>query len=119
MKECGYLPTSGVHILSATVSEEAQRWYVSLQVQEEVPDPSPATGEPIGVDLGIKTLAQCSDGMAIENPKALRSELKRLKRRLSRKAKGRKNRTKARKNLARTYARISHGRRDPLHQATS
>jgi transposase len=43
LKECGYLPTSGVHILSATVCEEAERWYVSLQVQEEVPDPSPAT----------------------------------------------------------------------------
>jgi len=26
LKECGYLPTSGVHILSATVSEEAGRW---------------------------------------------------------------------------------------------
>ncbi len=122
LKECGYLPTSGVHILSATVSEEAQRWYVSLQVQEEVPDPPPATGEPLGVDLGIKTLAQCSDGMAIENPKALRSELKRLRRlhrRLSRKAKGSKNRTKARKKLARKYAHIAHVRRDALHQATS
>jgi len=122
LKECGYLPTSGVHILSATVSEEAERWYISLQVQEEVPDPPPATGESIGVDLGIKTLAQCSNGMAIKNPKALRSELKRLgrlHRRLSRKAKGSKNRTKARNKLARKYARIAHVRRDALHQATS
>ena len=55
-------------------------------------------------------------------PKALRTELKRLKRlhrRLSRKEKGSKNREKARKRLARKYARIAHVRRNAHHQATS
>jgi transposase len=122
LKECGYLPTEGVHILSATVSEEAGRWYVSVQVEEEVADPPAASGEPLGVDLGINRLAQCSDSRVIANPKALRSELKRLKRlhrRLSRKVKGSKNRAKAREKLARKYARIAHVRRDALHKATS
>jgi transposase len=122
LKERGYLPTNGVHILSATVSEEAGSWFVSVQVEEAVPDAPPATGEPIGVDVGIKTLAQCSNGMTIENPKALRSELKRLKRlhrRLSRKQKGSKNRVKARKKLARKYARIAHIRGDALHKGTN
>jgi transposase len=122
LKECGYLPTGDAHLLSATVSEEAGRWFVSLQVQEELPDPSSATGEPIGVDLGTTTLAQCSDGTAIESPKALRAELKRLKRlhrRLSRKAKASRNRAKARTRLARKYARVAHIRRDALHQGTS
>lgn len=122
LHECGYLPTSGVHILSATVSEEAGRWFVSVQVEEEVPDPPVATGEPIGVDVGIKTLAQCSDGRSIANPKALHSDLKKLKtlhRRLSRKQKGSKNRAKARHKLARQYARIAHVRRDALHKGTA
>lgn len=122
LKECGYLPTSDGHILSATVCEEGERWFVSVQVEEEVPDPSPAIGEPIGIDLGIKTLAQCSDGTAIENPKALRSELnriKRLHRRLSRKQKGSKNRVKARIKLAHKHARVAHVRRDALHKATT
>lgn len=122
LKECGYLPTSDVEVLSTTVSEEAGRWFVSVQVEEAVPDPSPATGDPIGVDLGIKTLAVCSDGRTITNPKALRSELKRVKRlhrRLSRKTKGSKNRAKARLRLTRKYARIARIRRDTLHQATS
>src|SRR5437868_9780686 len=66
LKECGYLPTSGVQILSATVSEEAGRWFVSLQVREEGSDPPKAAGEPIGIDLGINTMANCSDGHAIE-----------------------------------------------------
>jgi transposase len=79
-------------------------------------------GEPIGVDVGINRLAQCSDGRVAENPKALRSELKRLKRlhrRLSRKTKGSKNRAKARVKLSRKYARIAHVRLDALHQGTS
>ncbi len=33
LKEHDYLPVSGVHILSATVSEQAGRWFVSIQVQ--------------------------------------------------------------------------------------
>jgi transposase len=64
-------------------------------------------------------MAMGSDGTAIENPKALRSELKRLHRRLSRKAKGSQNRAKARTCLARKYARIAHVRRDGQHQASS
>ncbi len=122
LKECGYVPTSGVNVLSATVSEEAGRWFVSVQVEEELPDPPAGTSEPIGIDVGINRLAQCSDGRVVENPKALRSELKRLKRlhrRLSRKTKGSKNRVKARMKLARKYARIAHVRRDALHKATS
>ena len=31
LKERGYLPVSGVHILSATVSERGRRWFVSVQ----------------------------------------------------------------------------------------
>ena len=122
LKECGYVPRSSVNILAATISEEAGRWFVSVQVEEEVPDPPAATGEPIGADVGINRLAQCSDGRVVENPKALRSELKRLKRlhrRLSRKTKGSKNRAKARMKLARKYARIAHVRRDALHKGTS
>ncbi len=122
LKECGYVPTSGVNVLSATVSEEAGRWFVSVQVEEEVPDPPAGASEPIGIDVGVSRLAQCSDGRVVENPKALRSELKclkRLHRRLSRKTKGSKNRTKARMKLARKYARIAHVRRDALQQGTS
>src|SRR6266851_3604709 len=121
LKECGYVPTGGVKVLSVTVSEEAGRWFVSVQVEEEVPDPPAATGELIGVDVGVNRLAQCSDGRVVENPKALRSELKglkRLHRRLSRKKKGSKNRAKARMKLARKYARIAHVRRDALHKGT-
>ena len=80
LKERSYLPTYGVKVLSATIAEEAGRWYVAVLVEEEVPEMVPASGPPIGVDLGIATVATMSDGRKIDNPKALSANLKRLKR---------------------------------------
>ncbi len=122
LKECSYLPTWGVKVLSATIREQAGRWYISVQVEEEHAEPLAATGPLIGVDLGIKSLATVSDGRMIASPKALRSRLKalrRLSRRHSRKKKGSENRKKAQRLLARMHARIAHLRRDALHKATS
>jgi len=119
LKERGYLPFDNprVRILSATVSERAGRWYVSLQVEEEAPPPgpSPETG---GVDVGIRALATLSDGTSFGNPKALargERKLKRLQRELSRKRKGSKNRRKARRKLSRQHARIADVRENALH----
>ena len=61
LHEHEYLP-SGAKILSATVSEQAGRWYVSIQVAEEQEQPTSTATSAIGVDLGIKTLATLSDG---------------------------------------------------------
>ncbi len=50
-----------VKILGATVSCEAGRWYVSIQV--EIKKPLPQTPERVvGVDVGLKTAAVVSDG---------------------------------------------------------
>jgi putative transposase len=123
LKEHSYLPTSGVCVLSATVSELAGRWFVAVLVQETAPEPVPATGQPIGIDLGISSLAVCSDGRPpLTNPKALRANLKRLKRaqrHLSRCQKGSKNRQNARMQVARLHARIAAIREDALQKATS
>ena len=72
LKERGYLPMEGVHILSATVSERAGRWFVSIQVEQEIPDPQANYQPVVGVDLGILALATFSDGTRIENPHALK-----------------------------------------------
>lgn len=121
LKEHNYLPMN-VKIGSATITQYAGRWYVSICVHEEQAEPTSATGEVIGVDLGIKMLATLSDGRTFANPKALRKKitaLKRASRRHSRKQKGSKNRAKARQRLARIHARIAHVRADALHKATS
>ena len=79
LKEHGYIPIDGIHVLSVTVSESAGHWFVSVQCRQEI-EVAQATGEPVGVDLGIKELAVVSDGQRFENPKALRKAQSKLKR---------------------------------------
>lgn len=122
LKEHGYLPVSGVHILSATVSEQAGRWYVSIQVEEEQKQQPTRATAAIGIDLGITTLATCSDGTTFANPRSLKHKLKKLKRiqrAYSRKQKGSKNREKSRKKIAVLHARIANIRKDSLHKFTT
>ena len=75
----------------------------------------------LGIDLGIKTLAVCSDGRTFDNPKNLQKSVDRLKllqKRLSRKQKGSSNRNKARIKVARLHEYIANCRRDNLHKIT-
>jgi putative transposase len=109
-------------ILSITVTRRADRWFASVTVEEEVPDPNPINGPSVGVDLGIKTLATLSDGTTFANPRALRTQLRklrRLSRALSRKKKGSKNRERARHKLAKLHLRIFNIRQDTLHKLTT
>lgn len=122
LKECGYLPTSGVKVLRATVSEWAGRWFVSLQVEEERCDPKPKDGEALGIDVGITHLMTLSDGTVFENPKALHAaqhQLARAQRTLARRRKGSANRRKAARRVALLHYRIACTRKDAIHQATS
>lgn len=109
-------------ILSATVSRVADRWFVSVTVEVAHQVPVRENQAVGGVDLGVKALATMSDGGAVEGPKALRSNLKklrRLSRSLSRKVKGSANRRKAKAKIARLHARISNIRKDGLHKLTT
>jgi putative transposase len=122
LKEREYLPTGAdVQILSATVSEQAGHWYVSLQVEEEQAIPK-NIGPVVGIDLGIKHLATLSDGTVIPNPRHLKrrvKKLKRLQRIVSRRQKGSKSRQKAARKLAKLHRQIKNQRRNTLHQVTT
>lgn len=112
---------------NVTVKRIADMWFAVINI--EVPDSTPAlkrtTGENhaiVGVDLGIKSMMVLSDGTVFENPKALRKNLKSLKRlhrRLSRKEKDSNNCRKQQMRFARKYYRISCIRKNAIHQATS
>ncbi len=112
-------------ILSATISREADRWFVSITV--EIPDESkPSKQIPksivVGVDLGVSAMATLSTGEKIPGPKphsALLCRLKQCSKALSRKIKGSKNSAKAKIKLARMHARISNIRLDAIHKFTS
>ena len=109
-------------ILSVTVRRRANRWFVSVTVEENLPDPQLVRGTPVGVDLGVKTLATLSDGTTFANPQALGRRLKKLRqlsKSLSRKKKGSKNHEKAKLRLAKMYLQVFNVRQDTLHKLTT
>jgi putative transposase len=121
LKEHNYLPTSGDHVLSATVAEQAGHWYVSIQVEQGHVVPA-ASGPVIGVDLGVKRLATLSDGTIVENPHHLQQQLSkitRLHRAVTRKQKGSQNRKKAARRLGAQYRRVANQRANTIHQLSS
>lgn len=124
LKERGYLPAGreGIRVLSASVTEKAGRWFVSLQVEEEVQVPTSLPEHVIGVDVGIAHLAVTSDGQVFDNPRALYAAEKRqrmLQKAVSRKQKGSQNRRKAVARLARQHCRVGNLRKDSLHKTSS
>lgn len=121
LKEREYIPTENAKILSATVSKQADRWFVSVQAEIEIVQ-LPENGHTIGIDLGIKTLATCSNGECFDNPKHLKRKENTLRIRqksLSRKRKGSANRKKAAKRVAVLHRTIANTRKDVLHKITS
>ena len=113
-------------ILSATISREADRFYVSLTCEVERPDPKPKEvkreDDVVGVDLGLASFAVLSDGTKIDPPKPLAKRLRLLKRRskqLSRREKGSNNSKKAALALARLHRKVKNLRRDFLHKLTT
>lgn len=109
-------------LISAVVSRVADKWFISIAVEFEVPEPATRESQAVGVDLGIKHAAVLSTGEKIEGPKALKAglgKLRRLQKSLSRKVKGSANRRKAAKKVARCHYRVSCARNDFWHKLTS
>ena len=111
------------HILHATVRRmPSGKWFVSLLVEVEAPDPLEANENWVGVDVGLKAFATLNTGEQFFAPKPLRHalhQLARAQRTLARRKKGSMNRRKARIQVARLYERIRNIRNDFLHKLTT
>ena len=112
-------------VKTVTVSmSPSGRYFASVLVDtsmQEMKPSEPMRDTTVGIDLGIKSLAVCSDGRTFDNPKNLQRSLDRLKllqKRLSRKQKGSANRNKARIRVARLQEHIANSRKDGLHKIT-
>lgn len=105
LKEFGYIPTNSI-VKSGTVSQKANRYYVSILVEENDTKVSKPTNEGIGIDLGLKDFAICSNGNKFKNinktskVKKVEKKLKREQRKLSRKYESLKIRNKKEKGVA-------------------
>ncbi|SFD13960.1 RNA-guided endonuclease InsQ/TnpB family protein [Clostridium uliginosum] len=99
LKEFGYIPVNSI-VKSGTISQKADRYYVSILVEEDIKINNKAYSEGIGVDLGLKDFAICSNGITKKNinktktVKKSEKKLKREQRKLSRKYESLKIRNK-------------------------
>ena len=108
LKEKGYIPTNpNTHIIkSGTISCKAGRYYVSVLVEQEETTKLSLSDFGIGVDLGLKDFAICSDGKIYKNInkgsqiRKLEKKLKREQRSLSRKYESYKKQNKISKGGA-------------------
>lgn len=109
-------------IKSCTISRTpSDRYYISILVETEIEQLEP-NNKKIGVDVGLKEFAICSDGFRVDNPKHLRKlekRLAKLQKDLSRKKKGSNNRYKARLKVAKLHQKIADQRADFLNKLST
>jgi putative transposase len=106
-------------IKTARVFCRAGKWFIAFSCEVEKPQPLPATGGAIGIDLGLLRLATLSDGERIENPRWYRRILRKLRviqRSIARKKLGGSNRDKAVAALQRLLLRVANMRKDFLNK---
>ena len=131
LKEKGYIPTSkdGFIVRSGTISCKAGRYYISVLVEIQKQDTEVRDDFGIGIDLGLKNLAICSDGSTYHNinktnnVRKVEKRLKREQRKLSRKVVSikrggttQKNFVKQRLKVQKLYQRLSNIRTDYLNK---
>lgn len=83
LKEDPTLRIAGGRLLTATVVQEAARWYVSLNVEQEVAEvivkqrPEAPVLDVVGIDLGVgaDNYLVCSDGKRVVAPRPLKAEI--------------------------------------------
>ncbi len=113
-------------ISKVVVSKRNNRWFVSILIDCDISNfkhqpPLFDNKEPIGIDVGINTLATCSNGDTYDNPRPLKRyerKLARANRSLSRKVCLSKNWHKAKTVLSGVHYRIGCIREDAHHQAS-
>ena len=138
LEKIGWIKTNeqlpiGVKYSNPRISYDNKYWYLSVgieqeQIQEELTDVS------LGIDLGLKDLAICSDGTVYKNinktyvVRKIEKRLKRLQKQVSRKyeqnKKGKeyvktKNIIKLEKQIQQVYRRLANIRSNYLHKTTT
>jgi putative transposase len=116
-----YEPLPEICTKRLTISRVADDWLLSVAYGFQ-PEPTPKSRDYLGVDVGVKVLASCSDETVFENPRAYKKtkkKLAKLQRELCRRQLGSANRNKTKLKLAKVHQRIANIRKDNTHQLTS
>lgn len=138
IEKVGWIKTSeqipmGVAYTNPRISFDNKYWYISVGIEQEFEQPE-LTDETVGIDLGIKELAVCSNGQVFKNinktEKIRKTEkrLRRLQRSVSRKYEMNKegnrfaktsNIIKLEKRIQHLHRRLANIRNNHIHQATN
>ncbi|WP_415841268.1 RNA-guided endonuclease InsQ/TnpB family protein, partial [Paenibacillus alkaliterrae] len=138
LEKIGWVATSeplpvGVKYSNPRVSFDGKYWYISVGIEQEQ-EALLLTGEIIGIDVGVKELAVCSNGSVFKNinksaaVKKTEKRLRRLQRKASRKYEMNKegsrfvktrNLVKVEKSIRLLHRRLTNIRTNHIHQATS
>ena len=138
IEKIGWIKTNeqlpiGVKYSNPRISYDNKYWYISVGIEQEE-NQEELTDISLGIDLGLKDLAICSDGTVYKNinktymVRKIEKRLKRLKKQVSRKyeknKKGKeyvktKNIIKLEKQIQQVHRRLANIRNNYLHQTTT
>ncbi|MEU2872662.1 transposase [Streptomyces olivoreticuli] len=107
-------PVAG-KVKTVSVKREGKRWYVILTAEQTEPEPLPATGSVVGIDMGIANFLADSDGGFVPNPRHGRKAAARIEaaqQALSRCKRGSKRRRKAAEKVAKLHRKVRRRRLD-------
>ena len=111
-------------VKECTVLRNGKRWFATV-VFEAPSAPVRALGTAggrLGIDLGVSTLATCSDGSTYENPRQLRtnlSNLRTLQKALSRRENGSRRKAIMRAKVGELHAQIKRARMDHFRKVAA
>ena len=133
LAEHGRIPTENVKYMNPRIKYDGVNWYITVGIEYENSDILPSN-EGIGIDLGVKDLAICSNGNTYKNinktqrVKKLEKRKRRLQRSISRKYKKNKkggsycktsNIIRSEKELLKLNHRLTNIRQNYLNQITA
>lgn len=121
IKSRGVLPSKDVKkIGTLIVKYEASKWFASILVEEEIKLPKKHS-EPIGIDVGLKSLVVTSEGNkfnALKPSYDAHPRMRALQQKMARQEIGSKRREQTRQEIASLYQKLSNIRKDHIHKTT-
>ncbi|ONF42515.1 transposase [Marinobacter lutaoensis] len=109
-------------VKNATVSWRAGHWYVSVQVEQELPESVHPSTLDVGIDLGVANFASLSNGITydpISPYRKYQNQLARAQRALNRKVKFSENWKRQKRRIQRLHHKIACCRQDFLHKIST
>ena len=109
-------------IINATIEHLANKYYVSVCVEEDIPFVKTNISSIIGIDMGVKSLITTSEGTSYGNPNYLKKyerKIKGLQKGLTRKIKGSNNYYKYKIKLQEAYRKLQNARRKTNEEIVS